>query len=180
MATSQQISRLKASWGWIAALGAISLIGGILALIDPFAATLAAVLLAGWTFLIFGVLQIVHSFGVRDWPGFLWALLFGVLTLLLGIALVANPIAGALSLTVIVATLFIVIGVVKVMYAFAWRPASGWGWAALSGAISILLGIMIFAGYPASAASILGILLAVDLISNGISLLLIAFGLRNA
>lgn len=180
MATSDQIVRLKASWGWLAVLGAVSLIGGILALIDPFAATLAAVLLAGWTFLIFGVMQIVQAFSVRDWPGFLWSLLFGVLTLAVGVALVANPIAGALSLTAIVAVLFIVLGVVKVMYAFALRPAPGWGFAALSGAISILLGIMIIANYPVSAAAVLGILLAVELLSNGVFLLIIAFGLRNA
>jgi uncharacterized membrane protein HdeD (DUF308 family) len=157
----------------------ISLVGGVFALINPFAATFAAVLLAGWTFLLFGVLQVVQAFSVRDWSGFLWALLLGVLTAAVGVSLLYNPLAGALTLTLVVAILFLVMGVVKFMYAYELRPVRGWGWVVLSGAISLLLGVLILANYPVSAASILGILLAVELISNGVTLLLISFGLRS-
>ncbi|MCB1466475.1 MAG: HdeD family acid-resistance protein [Rhizobiaceae bacterium] len=180
MATGTQIERLKASWIWLAILGAISLIGGILALINPFAATLAAVFLAGWTFLLFGLIQIIHAFRVRDWPGFLWSLLLGVLTVAVGVSLLFNPVSGALSLTLLVAILFLVLGAVKIMYGLSLRPVSGWGFAALSGVISVLLGVMILADYPWSATAILGVLLAIELLSNGIFLLMIALGLRKA
>lgn len=174
------VDRLRSSWIWLAVLGAISLIGGVLALANPFAATLAAVLLAGWTFLIFGILQIIQALGMRGWPGFLWSLLLGVLTAVVGLSLLVNPTAGALSLTMLVAVLFLVLGAVKVMYAFSLRPISGWGFALLSGIISILLGVMIIADYPWSATAVLGILLAIELLSNGIFLLMVAFGLRRA
>lgn len=180
MATGEQVQRLKSSWIWLAVLGAISLIGGILALANPFAATFAAVLLAGWTFLLFGILQIVQSFSVRGWPGFLWALLLGVLTAVVGLSLLTNPIAGALSLTMLVAVLFLVLGAVKIFYGFSLRPVSGWGLAVLSGVLSVVLGIMILADYPWAAAAVLGILLAIELLSNGIFLLMVAFGLRGA
>ena len=180
MATGEQVQRLRSSWIWLALLGVISLVGGVLALANPFAATFAAVLLAGWTFLLYGILQVVQSFSVTGWPGFLWSLLLGVLTAAVGISLLYNPLAGALTLTFLVAILFLVLGVVKIMYAFSLRPVKGWGWAALSGAISLLLGFMILSDYPVSAASILGILLAVELISNGVFLLVVALGLRNA
>ncbi len=179
MATQTQIERLRGSWGWIAILGAIALIGGILALANPFAATMAATLLAGWTFLLFGVVQIIQAFRITGWSGFLWALLLGVLTAAVGVSLLGNPIAGALSLTMLVAVLFIVLGVVKILYGFSLKPVSGWGFAVLSGVISLLLGIMILADYPWSAASVLGILLAVELLSNGVFLLIVAFGLRK-
>lgn len=179
-AMATQVERLRSSWIWLAILGAVSLIGGVLALANPFAATLAAVFLAGWTFLIFGILQIVQAFGLRGWSGFLWSLLLGVLTTVVGLSLLLHPAAGALSLTMLVAVLFLVLGAVKIMYAFSLRPVSGWGFALLSGIISILLGIMIIADYPWSAAAVLGILLAVELLSNGIFLLMVAFGLRNA
>lgn len=180
MATAAHVERLRASWVWLAILGAISLVGGILALINPFAATLAAVFLAGWTFLLFGVLQLIQAFRTTGWPGFLWSLLLGLLTVAVGISLLINPTAGALSLTMLVAVLFLVLGVVKILYAFSLRPVPGWGFAALSGAISILLGIMIIADYPWSATAVLGILLAVELLSNGIFLLVVALGLRKA
>lgn len=179
MATGAHVDRLRRSWVWLAVLGAISLIGGILALINPFAATFAAVLLAGWTFLLFGVVQIMQAFRMTGWSGFLWSLLLGVLTVAVGISLLLNPTAGALSLTIVVAVLFLVVGVVKIMYAFSLRPISGWGFAALSGVISILLGIMIIADYPWSAAAVLGVLLAIELLSNGIFLLIVALGLRK-
>lgn len=180
MATGEQVQRLQSSWIWLAILGAISLVGGILALANPFAATLAAVLLAGWTFILFGVLQVIQAFSIRGWPGFLWSLLLGVLTAVVGVSLLTNPFAGAISLTILVAVLFLVLGVVKVMYGFSLRPVSGWGFAVVSGVISILLAVLIFTNFPASATTILGILLAIELLSNGVFLLIVAFGLRKA
>lgn len=179
MADVMHSERLRSSWVWLAILGAISLIGGILALLNPFAATLAAGLLAAWTFVIFGVLQIIQAFQLRGWSGFLWALLLGALTLAVGISLLVNPAAGILSLTVLVAILFIVLGAVKVMYSFSLRPMSGWVWALISGLLSVALGVMILADFPWSAAAVLGILLAVELLSNGIFLLVVALGLRS-
>jgi len=180
MATNAEIQGLRSSWVWLAILGAISLIGGILALFNPYAATGAAVWLAGWTFILFGAFQIIQSFGVRGWGGFLWALLLGILTAAVGVSLLANPFAGAITLTMLVAILFLVLGVVKVMYGISLRPAPGWGLAVLSGLVSIVLAILIFSDFPAAATTILGLLLAVELLSNGIFLLFVAFGLRSA
>lgn len=172
-------NKLRSAWVWIAILGAISLIGGVLALANPFAATFAAVLLAGWAFLLFGILQVVQAFQMRGWPGFLWTLLFGILTLAVGVALLANPVAGSISLTMLVAILFLVLGAVKVMYSFSLRPIGGWGWVLVSGILSIVLGVIILADFPWSATTVLGILLAVELLSNGIFMLLVALGLRS-
>lgn len=181
MANSIEHAQLRSSWGWLAVLGAISLAGGILALANPFAATMTAALLAAWTFILYGVLQIVQAFRVRGrWPVFLGSLLLGVLALAIGISLIARPMAGIISLTILVAIIFIVLGVVKLMYAYALRPISGWVWVFVSGLLSLVLGGMILADMPWSAASILGILLAVELLSNGAFLLAVAFGLRAA
>ena len=94
--------------------------------------------------------------------------------------LFALVIIVAVLLLVLGFEMFLVLGVVKVMYAFAFRPLSGWGWVLFSGIISLLLGVMILADMPWAAATILGILLAVELLSNGVFLLFIAFGLRGA
>jgi len=171
--------RLRASWIWMAILAVISLIGGVWALLNPPAATLAATLIAGWTFMAIGVLQIVQSFQVKEWAGFLWSLLFGVLLLLAGLSLVFNPLAGMISLTLLVAALFLATGVVKIVYSFSLRPISGWGWVLISGIVSVALAVMIMADFPWSAAAVLGILLGVELISNGVLFLLIALGLRK-
>jgi uncharacterized membrane protein HdeD (DUF308 family) len=136
----------------MALFAVISLIGGVMALLNPFAATMAATLLAGWTFALVGILQIVQAFQDKGWGGFVWALLFGILTLVVGLSLIFNPLAGMVSLTLLVAVLFL---------------------------IMVALGIMILADFPASAAAILGILLGVELLSNGVLFLFVALGLRR-
>src|SRR5690606_26044025 len=103
----------------------------------------------------------------------------GVLMLLVGISLIFNPLAGMVSLTLLVALLFLVVGVVKVMYAFSLRPVGGWGWVLASGLLSLVLGVMILANFPWSAVSVLGILLGVELVSNGVLFLFVALGLRK-
>lgn len=167
------------TWTWMAALAAICIVGGFMALINPFGATIFAVTLAGWVFLLQGAIQIFHAFRVRDWTGFLWSLGLGVLSLLVGIVLVADPLAGAIPLTLLVAALFLATGVAKTMFALALRPLDGWVWVLASGLVSAVLGIMILAGLPVTATTILGLLLGIELVSNGVLFLFVALGLRK-
>ncbi len=170
---------LGRTWVWMAVLAVISILGGVFALFDPFAATIAAVMLAGWFFSLLGVVQLIHAFSVRDWSGFIWFLGLGVLGIVLGIMLISRPLEGAVSLTLVVAVLFILTGALKAMFSLSARPVKGWGWGLVSGLISLLLGIMILADFPASAQGILGILLGIELLSNGILFLFLALGLKN-
>ena len=163
----------------MAVLAVICIAGGFLALLNPFGATVFAVTLAGWVFLIQGVIQVIHAFRVRDWSGFIWSLGLGVLSLLVGVVLVADPLAGAIPLTLLVAALFLATGVAKTMFALALRPASGWVWVLASGLVSVALGVMILAGLPATATTILGLLLGIELVSNGVLFLFVALGLRR-
>ncbi|KGF71006.1 hypothetical protein LL06_01985 [Hoeflea sp. BAL378] len=170
---------LGRTWTWMAALAVICIAGGFLALINPFGATIFAVTLAGWVFLVQGVIQLIHAFRVRDWSGFIWSLGLAVLSLLVGFVLVADPLAGSIPLTLIVAVLFLATGIAKIMFALSLRGASGWIWVLASGLISVALGVMILAGLPSTAATILGLLLGIELISNGVLFLFVALGLRN-
>ena len=141
---------LRKSWGWMAAFAVISLIGGVLALLNPLAATLTATLMAGWAFAFLGALQVFRR-SDQGWGGFIWALLFGLLTLAVGLSLIFDPLAGMISLTILVAVLFLVTGIVKIMLSFSLRPLTGWGWVLLSGIVSLVLGIMILADILSAA-----------------------------
>lgn len=167
------------TWIWMAVLSALSILGGLLALFNPFAASLATVILLGWMFAMLGVLQIVHAFSDRAWGSFFWAFLFGLLSLLLGLALIFNPLAGLVSVTFLLGVLLVVTGAVKLMFGMSVRPLPGWAWIVLSGAVSILLAVMIFADFPWSAGAVIGVLLAVELLSNGVLFLFVALGLRK-
>ncbi len=153
-------------------VGIISILGGIFALFNPLSATFAAEQLAGFTFLLVGILQFIALFRAHSTTGKVLAAIGGVLGVLIGIELLQNPLQGILTLTMVVAILFMATGIVRVVVAFGLRKTVAFIPLLISGLISIALAIMIFSGYPQSATYMLGVLLAVELISNGISLIM--------
>lgn len=160
-------------------IGAIAVIGGIFALLNPLVATLAAEQLAGWLFLVVGILQVIAGFREEGWGAKLWVLLLGVLAIVLGVALLGNPLAGILALTTVAAVLFLAGGLTKIVLAFSLEDRSYFWPILLSGAVSVILAIMIFANFPQSAAVLLGVLLGIDLISNGVAVIAMALALRK-
>lgn len=155
---------------WIV-MGVISILAGILALANPLAATLTAEQLAGWAFLLIGLLDLVAALRDREDGSRIWAILVGAAFILLGVMLLARPLQGIVSLTLVVAILFLVTGIFKVIWAFELRGTQAFWLVLLSGLLSVLLAVMILANFPASAVTILGILLAVELISSGVSMI---------
>lgn len=153
-------------------VGIISILGGIFAFFNPLSATFAAEQLAGFIFLLVGILQFIALFRAHSTTGKVLAAIGGVLGMLIGIELLQNPLQGILTLTMVVAILFMATGIVRVVVAFGLRKTVAFIPLLISGLISIALAVMIFSGYPQSATYMLGVLLAVELISNGISLIM--------
>jgi uncharacterized membrane protein HdeD (DUF308 family) len=161
-------------------IGIISILGGIFALMNPFAATLAATTLAAWVFIIAGALQILGVFQTDGWGARIWGLILALAFIWLGISILGNPLQGMLSLTIVAGIMFIATGIAKIIFAFQIRGSGYFAWAILSGLVSLILGIMVFTNFPYSAAVVLGVLLAVELISSGVTLVTFALLLRNS
>ncbi len=155
-------------------VGIISIIGGFMALANPMAATITAVSLAGWTFLIVGCLQIFTAFQANGFGSKLWAGLGGAAGLFVGISLLNNPFAGAVTLTVLVGVLFSIAGITKILMSFTLRGSPFFMPVMVSGTLSLLLGFMILSNFPGSAVISLGLMLAIELISNGVALVAIS------
>lgn len=177
--TSAQISRVTSNWYWYVIAGAILLLGGFLAMFKPVVASLTVETMTAIFFIVGGVLQAIQLFRASGTGAFIWSLILGILFIALGVVLLRNPVAGMFSLTIVTASLIGAFGIVKMVYAFKLRPLSGWVWMLVSGAISLILAFMIFSNIQVSAAITLGILLAVELISSGIWMLLIGFSFRK-
>lgn len=155
-------------------IGIISVLGGIFALFNPLSASLAAEQIAGWLFLLVGILQFVALFRTPHLGAKLYAALVGVIGILVGIELLGKPFDGVIALTLVIGILFLATGVVKAVVALQLRHAQIFLPILISALLSLILAAMIFTDFPKSATYILGILLAVELISNGISLILFA------
>ena len=155
---------------WIV-VGVFSILAGVVALANPLAATLTAERIAGWAFLFVGIAQIFAAFRLDGWPGRVWIILGGVLFVFLGINLLANPLAGVLSLTLMVAILFLVAGIFRIVLSFSLRGTAAFWMLLFGGLISVMMAVLIFSNLAEAAAVLLGVLLAVELISNGVAMI---------
>jgi uncharacterized membrane protein HdeD (DUF308 family) len=168
----------RLSPGWSLALGILLLIAGVAALLYPVIAAVAAALYVGWFALIAGVIAIAIAIKTRAEPEFGWRLLVGVLYLLLGFMLVANPIAGAASLALFVGALLAVAGVVEIILAFRLKPHKGWGWLLANGIVSIALAILIAIGWPLESLVLIGYLVGFQIIFCGVARIALGMGAR--
>jgi uncharacterized membrane protein HdeD (DUF308 family) len=149
-------------------MGAIMAALGALALLFASATTLAAVIFLGGVLLIAGVAQVAYAIQGRKY-GDLWPHLgLGVLFIACSVLIARNPIANTLGFTLAIGFLLTATGLVKVISAFVER-ATGWGWIAASGLISLLLAAMILSTFPVSAIWTIGTLVGADLLFTGLS-----------
>src|SRR2546427_5539703 len=160
----------------------IILVGlGLLGIIIPPLATIAVTIFLGWLFLISGVVGLVTTFWARHAPGFWWSLLSAVLGIAAGLVLLAWPVSGAVSLTLLLIVFFIIEGVVSIMYALEHkRELSGrWGWMLTSGIIDLILAAIILVGLPGTAAWALGLLVGINMLFGGGAMIGMALHARS-
>jgi uncharacterized membrane protein HdeD (DUF308 family) len=171
---------LQKNWGWLLAMGIISVVLGTIGLGMTFALTMASVLFFGVLILIDGGLQFFQAFKCKGWKGMIWHIIIALLYVVAGIVIVKNPLAASAVLTLVLAWTIIAVGVARSVMAFQHRGMGGWGWSLFGGIISILLGIMILARWPASGMWIIGLFVAIELIFNGWSQIMLALAAKNA
>jgi len=162
--------------------GVVLVVLGLIAVVIPPLATLTVTILLGWLFLVSGVMGLITTFWMRQAPGFWWALVSAVLGIGVGALLLALPVSGAFSLTIVLVAFFIIEGVASIMFALDHkRELSGrWGWMLLSGIIDLVLGAMIFVGLPSTAVWAIGLLVGINMVFGGSALIAMALHARNA
>lgn len=154
---------------WFTFLGIALIVAGVLAIIFPFAGGLAVEVWVAVALTISGIAQIIHAFGARQWQGFLLGLIVGLLYLAAGVILWLNPIRGIVTLTVFLAAVMFVDGILRSIMAFQLRPMAGWPLLLAGGILGIIVAIMIWRQLPISAFWVIGLLLGVNLIFSGIA-----------
>ena len=151
--------------------GIVLILGGIFAALSPFAASLAVTLIVGVTLIVAGVFHVIDA--VRESEDRVWNAVFGVLSVLLGLSFMVNPLGGMLSITVVLGALFFASGAMQLYMAYLRRGRKGTIWLVLSGLLSVVLAIVIAFNIFAAAATLPGFVLAIELISTGVALLVL-------
>jgi uncharacterized membrane protein HdeD (DUF308 family) len=190
MTSPEDLSRLqsamsqtvKAHWKAFLFEGILLAVLGIAALIVPPLASLAIAIVLGWMFLISGIGGLIVTYWARSTPGFWWSLISAGLAVLAGMLLLARPMQAVLTLTIVLGAYFLAEGVATIMYALEHRrELSGrWSWLLISGLVDIAISFMVITGLPSSADWAIGILVGINLLFGGATLIGMALAARNS
>src|SRR3979490_890536 len=169
---SDMSAAVKAHWKAFLFEGIVLAVLGLAAMIVPPLASLAVTIFLGWMFLISGVAGLIVTFWARQMPGFWWSLFSAALAVLAGLVLLAPPMQGVLTLTIVVGASFLPGVVATIMYALEHRRELSelWSWLLVSGLMDILIAFLIIAGLPGSAEWAIGLLVGINLVLGGASL----------
>ena len=172
------IDEIRKSWGWFLALGILLMILGAVCIVKAQTATAFSILVLGWVLVISGVFWLVNAFLTFNWSLFFLCLLNALIRGAVGYLLIRHPGAGAEGVTMVVAVLFIVAGLFRIVASsvikFPW-----WGLTVLAGLVSLALGMYILANWAAASAIFLGIVIGVDLFFDGAALSAFAGAIRR-
>lgn len=159
---------------WVA--GVLSIVIGALAILMPYVATFATNIAIGAVLITSGVIEGVTAFRARGTARLAGRAVLALLGILAGLALLVFPVGGVVALTFLLAAFFVAAGVTRLYAAWRVRPNRGWGWLVFGGALSLALGLLLFLGLPGTAFWVLGLLLGIDLIFYGVTLIALRLG----
>ena len=166
-------------WGWFIALGVVMIVAGMFALGETELVTLVSVLFIGAALLVSGIFQIIQAFATKSWAAFALNLACGVLYVAGGFLIMDEPVSGSVVITLVLTAVLIVGGVVRIVIGFRHRDLANWWLVVLGGVVGVLAGIILYASLPWSSLWVLGTIIGIELIFQGVSWLFLGFTLRR-
>jgi len=170
----QMLNYLQTHWKFFLAEGIFFIILGLCAVLIPQFFTVAIVVFLGWIILFGGIVQISRAFMFSDMPGFVLWLFMGILQVVVGYLFIAEPAAGVLTLTMLITLFFALEGIAKISLALMMRPLANWGFILFSGITALVFALIIWISWSESAHWLLGLLLGINMIFMGWSLVKIS------
>ena len=175
--TSSDVVRQASTWSIV--WGVLLIIFGMLAVGSPFVAAVAVNVVIAWLIVLAGVVHLILAFHAHGAGSLLWKLLVGVAYLCFGTYLIMHPVLGVASLTLVLASLFLVEGIFDIALFFKMRSMRGSSWVLIDGIITLVLGLMIYLQWPSSSAWAIGTLVGVSMIISGVTRVLLSLAVRK-
>lgn len=170
---------LRRNSGWLLAAGIALIILGVLGLGAVALLSVASAIWFGAMIFVGGIVLLVDAFRHEGWKSRLLHIVIGLLYLAVGVVTFANPLAATASLTLLAGVALLAVGVLRIIVAFQNRELPHWVWILVSGLLSLLLGVLILAQWPASSLWVLGTFLAIELIFQGWATIALARAIRS-
>lgn len=166
------------SWRTLALTGGAIALVGLLAIAFPLVSGLSLAYGLGALLVASGIVHGVHAFSVGSRAGSFWQIALAVVGVIAGILVLANPVLGLVSLTLLFVAYLLVDGATELWMSIRMGGRSGRGWIAASGAISVLLAALLWAGFPADATWVVGLFVGASLLATGLSMVFVAMAGR--
>jgi uncharacterized membrane protein HdeD (DUF308 family) len=176
--TSSDVVRQASTWSII--WGVLLIVFGMLAIGSPFVAAVAVNVFIAWLIVFAGVVHLVLAFHAHGAGSLLWKLLVGLAYLFFGAYLIMHPVLGVASLTLVLALLFLVEGILDIALFFQMRSLRGSSWVLVDGIVTLLLGLLIYLQWPSSSAWAIGTLVGVSMIISGVTRVMLSLAVRKA
>lgn len=169
---------LRGHWLWFVILGVALVVLGFVALGSVVIASVATAVTLGVLIMLGGAGETVGAFWCRGWSGFFLHLLSGVLSVVIGMLFVRAPVDALLALTLLLTCFLLVGGVFKIVSALNYRFGA-WVWSLAGGVVDVVLGVMIWQEWPASALWVIGLFVGINLVFRGVNWIALGMGLRS-
>jgi uncharacterized membrane protein HdeD (DUF308 family) len=160
--------------------GVLLIVFGMVAVGSPLVAALAVSVIVGWLIALAGGVHLLLAFRTHGAGSMIWKLLVGIAYLCFGIYMIVHPLLGIASLTLLLASLFLVEGILNIVLFFKMRPVHGSTWVLGDGIITLLLGLMIYMQWPSSSAWAIGTLVGISMIFSGVARVMMSLAVRRA
>lgn len=175
----ESIPGLETSWRSLEVGGAIIALTGVLAILFPFVTGISVSILLGALLVVGGLVHVAHAFRARGWTGFFSQVLLAIIYAFAGVSLLANPVLGLVTLTILLIAYLVLSGVVEIVMGVGFRGNDGWAWVVVSGVVSIVLAVLLWAGFFTVVAWALGVIVGIHLLSTGVSMIVVARRVRR-
>jgi uncharacterized membrane protein HdeD (DUF308 family) len=179
MTSQSPVSFLHKASGWSVAWGVLLIVLGVLAIGSPLLAAVAVNAAIAWLIVLGGAVHLVLAFHARGAGSLIWRLLVGLAYIVIGGYLLMHPLLGVASLTLLLASLFLIEGVLDIVLYARLRPARGAGWLLSDGVVTLLLSLLIGVHWPSSSAWAIGTLVGVSLIMSGVARVMMSQAVRS-
>ena len=171
-------SEIKSSASSMKWMGILTLIFGVLAMMMPFVTGQSVLMLIGILVMAGGILRLIWAFKAGSLGKGILVFAIGVLTLLAGFWIITEPFIAAGALTIVLAVYFFADGLLEIIAAFS--VAEGKGWLIFDGVVTVILGVLLFMGFPLSGPLAVGVLLGIKLLLAGITMLTLGSAVKRA
>lgn len=166
----QMLDYMQAHWRLFLFEGIFFILLGFCAIVIPQFFTVVIVIFLGWLIALAGAIHISRALFFKEIPGFgLW-LGLGILQVVVGFLLIADPIAGVLTLTMMMTLFFAFEGIIKIYLALMMRPLPHWQFVFFSGVTALVFAIIILAFWSETAHWLLGLFLGINMIMLGVAM----------